>query len=355
MKSIDYFIIIVLIFFFICSPLYSEATANLCHEKDICSLRLFDEIDGVIYDSKSIFDIANNNYIDFGSLRNDKEFIDYVLFIIKNLNEKIISFETKNKYSFNKVQINIVYRHKDYKDSIVNFLNKVIKDKSYKKENKFYRDLLYKELLSRENFEKKLHEIDSIFLNAKNKGVIIESPWVKIYFHKHNTPYLFLVFVYSYPQILLDQAILDGMNWEGANLSTDPIPYYDSRFQVLYEKYLKEMSKRYYSYDEIMLIDRKFSQLPIYFLWYCRETQPFFFKNVQNYGKIFEIKLKQDVADLYKKITSLMLDRIFDGVSSYEKYENILNLQKYIDLYPYNVKGKYRFSTKTIDEDDRRR
>lgn len=145
------------------------------------------------------------------------------------------------------------------------------------------------------------------------------------------------------------------MNWEEANLSTDPIPYYDSRFQVLYKKYLKEMSKRYYSYNEIMLIDRKFSQLPIYFLWYCRETQPFFFKGVQNYGKIFEIKLKQDVAGLYKKITLLMLDRIFDGVLSYEKYENILNLQEYIDLYPYNVKSKYRFSTKTIDKNDRRR
>lgn len=156
MKSIDYLTIIVLIFFFICSPLYSEATDNLYHERDIYSLMIFDEIDGVIYDSKSIFDIANNNYIDFGSLRTDKEFIDYVLFIIKNLNEKIISFETKNRYKFNKVKINIIYRHKDYKDSTINFLNKVIKDKSYKKENKFYRYLLYKELLSRGIFKKKI-------------------------------------------------------------------------------------------------------------------------------------------------------------------------------------------------------
>ena len=77
-------------------------------------------------------------------------------------------------------------------------------------------------------------------------------------------------------------------------------------------------------------VERKFNQIPIYFLWLCRESQPFFEHRSPHYLSRFMCELQQDVAGLYKEITRLMLDHAFDSKSSYLKYETIFDLSDYI-------------------------
>ena len=58
-------------------------------------LSIYDEESGKFFNTISICDIINNNYADLNRLKYDKELKNYVLFVIKNINERIIFFENK--------------------------------------------------------------------------------------------------------------------------------------------------------------------------------------------------------------------------------------------------------------------
>lgn len=358
MRYINFSVNIILIFLLFYNTSYSDTTYSQCSDNNNYLLSIYDEESGEFFNTISICNIINNNYADFNQLKYDKEFKDYVLFVIKNINEKIIFFENKNKLKIDQVKIDIIYRpHYNSKKTKIDFFNKLINDQKNEDEKQTVRRYFYEEILLRESLEKKLRDIDNTFLNAKqnkkitNNRIIIESPWVKIIFDKNDKPSLFLVFVYSLPQILLDQAMLDEMNWEKANLSAEPIWFKDSDYNVLlYDEYRREMGT-VYSYDEIgynemRRVERKFNQIPIYFLWLCRESQPFFEHRSPHYLSRFMCELQQDVAGLYKEITRLMLDHAFDSKSSYLKYETIFDLSDYIDLNLYDIKSVHPFVDK---------
>ena len=74
---------------------YSDTTYSQCSDNNTYLLSIYDEESGKFFNTISICDIINNNYADLNRLKYDKELKNYVLFVIKNINERIIFFENK--------------------------------------------------------------------------------------------------------------------------------------------------------------------------------------------------------------------------------------------------------------------
>lgn len=95
MRYINFLVNIILIFLLFYNTSYSDTTYSQFSDNNNYLLSIYDEESGKFFNTISICNIMNNNYADLNRLKYDKELKNYVLFVIKNINEKIIFFENK--------------------------------------------------------------------------------------------------------------------------------------------------------------------------------------------------------------------------------------------------------------------
>lgn len=95
MRYINFSVNIILIFLLFYNTSYSDTTYSQCSGNNNYLLSIYDEESGEFFNTISICNIINNNYTDFNRLKYDKEFKDYVLFVIKILMKKLYFLKIK--------------------------------------------------------------------------------------------------------------------------------------------------------------------------------------------------------------------------------------------------------------------
>ncbi len=306
------------------------------------SIKILDDVSGEIIESNSIDKFIYDKSIKPDSMRIDNEFRNYVQLTTEYIVNKSKNYSLLKHKKIGSINLFFIYRHKDYLDSKLFFLRKMLENSKSDIEIDINQNNLYKEMYVRDTYKKEEESINNILYNKKNiSNSTIESPWLNIYIDSKNDFNLYAVFVYSYPQILLDQAVLCGMNWENANFSTAPIPYYDIAFQEKYHKYLNTMKIKKYSIHELEHINRESNFLPVYLLWYCGITKPWLQRRVKNNSRKFEIELKKYISLQYEKITLSMIDSVFENDFYHKKYNSIIDFSHIIDLEKYKFNKNY--------------